>query len=81
MSKNFHLVSDSQPFSDLSTPYFGKLLGTLSNTAEGLSAEVYALDEATVLVANLSYSGESGTLRIYELMLVSLVIYLMIVSF
>ena len=43
-------------------PYLGTFMGTLSNKDQGISGQVYCVDENTVYLKNFTFSGTgSGT--------------------
>ena len=46
--------------------YFGSFIGTVSNRDQGISGELFSVDESTVYLKNFTYSGSgSGMLKHY----------------
>ena len=41
-------------------PYYGTLIGKLSNKEEGISGKIYAVDKNTVFILNFTYTGENS---------------------
>ena len=41
-------------------PYYGTLIGKLSNKDEGLSGRIYAVDKNTVFIHNFTYTGDNS---------------------
>ena len=54
------------PISDIS-PYYGTLIGKLSNKEEGISGKIYAVDKNTVFIKNFTYIGNNS--REFKLLL------------
>ena len=41
-------------------PYYGTLIGKLSNKEEGISGRIYAVDKNTVFIRNFTYTGDNS---------------------
>lgn len=41
-------------------PYYGTLIGKLSNKEEGISGRIYAVDKNTVFMRNFTYTGDNS---------------------
>ena len=41
-------------------PYYGTMIGKLSNKEEGISGKIYAVDKNTVFILNFTYTGENS---------------------
>ena len=47
-------------------PYYGTLIGKLSNKEEGISGKIYAVDKSTVFIRNFTYVGENSRTYAYS---------------
>ena len=47
-------------------PYYGTLIGKLSNKEEGISGKIYAVDKSTVFIRNFTYIGENSRTYAYS---------------
>ena len=46
-------------------PYYGSYIGKLSNQDQGISGEVFSIDESTIFVKNFTYNGEGSGKKKY----------------
>ena len=53
IKKNFSYVLEP-------APYYGTLIGKLSNKEEGISGRIYAVDKNTVFIRNFTYTGDNS---------------------